>query len=157
MSRSIRRSMAVLIGIILVLSVFCVTRADAASKGVKSIKNVNSGIRVTWYEEEGQSGYHVYRKAETSTRWNLVATVKGSDNLKWTDKSTINGKRYRYKVVSFKGKKEKSNSAYKTIYRVKTPRITKLYNIGNKSFQIRTNKNPRITGYQELVYMLLQL
>ncbi len=148
MSRTIRRSLIVLLGLILVMSVFCLGRADAATKGIKAAVNADSGIRITWTKESGQDGYHIYRQIPGHNSWKLIKTINNPSTVKWIDKKTYNAHSYIYKVFSFKGDKEKKNSLTVKAYRVYTPRITKLYNIGNRSFQIRTNKNSKATGFQ---------
>ncbi len=148
MSRTIKRSLVVLLGLILVMSVFCLGRADAATKGIKSVTNVNAGIQVRWNKESGQSGYHIYRQVLGSGSWKLVETVNGASTLKWIDKGTVNGKTYRYKVISFKGYKENTNTKVKTICRLKTPKITSLKAVSSIRFRVKTNRNIKVTGYQ---------
>ena len=148
MSRTIKRSLIITVGLLLVMSLFCITKVDAASKGIKSAVNVNSGIKVTWYEESGQSGYNIYRRAANYTTWHLVKTIEGTDTLSWIDKKIYNGHKYSYKVISFKDDEEKDNHIMKTVYRLKTPTVKDIYSAGKSSFGIRTNKNAKATGYQ---------
>ncbi len=130
------------------MSVFCIVRADAASRGIRSAVNVDSGIKVTWYSEDGQDGYNIYRQAEGYTSWKLMETIEDPDETSWIDKSIFNGHKYSYKVISFKDDEEKTNSVKKTAVRLKTPKVKDIYSAGKTSFGIRTNKNSKATGYQ---------
>ena len=62
-----------------------------------SLSNANGGVKVSWTEAEGSSGYFVYRKTEGGS-YSKIATVT---SLTYTDKSVSSGTKYIYAVRAY--------------------------------------------------------
>lgn len=142
-------SLIMAIACVFSLVVVAFPSAEAATPGVISkVSNVSSGIKVTWEKDSTKSGYYVYRKAGTSSTWSKVATISSPSTTSWTDQSTTNGKKYTYKVTSYKGAKEYTNTTTKVTYRVKTPTVVAADSRAAASFYIESNSNDSADGYQ---------
>ena len=63
------------------------------------ISSSKNNIFIDWDKVEGRTGYKVYRKAQGSSKYKLIATVKSSC---YYDKSALRGKKYTYKVRAYK-------------------------------------------------------
>lgn len=125
--------------------------ALAATKGaISGVSNVSSGVKVTWTKDTTKTGYYIYRKAGSSTKWVKIKTVSKNSTTAWTDTNTTNGVKYSYKVYSYKGKKITSNKITKTIYRVSTPTQT-VSRTSATSITVKTGTNKKASGYQ-IVY-----
>ena len=77
-------------------------------------KGLKNGIKVTWKKVKKSNGYVVYRSTKKKG-FKKIATLKGAKKTKFLDKKAVKGKKYFYKVFSFRknGKKVKvySNSS----------------------------------------------
>ena len=58
-----------------------------------SVKNVSSGVYVSWDKVGGATSYEVYRKAGSAKSWKKVATTKKAS---YTDKNVKSGTTYKY-------------------------------------------------------------
>jgi hypothetical protein len=116
------------------------------------VSNSSSGVTFTWGKVSGASGYRVYRKASSETKWTKVATVKSGSTVSWTDTSAKNGTKYTYTVRAYttvNGEQVLSSydSTGKTILRLSTPSISKL-TAGSKKITVKWGTNSKATGYQ---------
>ncbi len=79
----------------------------AATKKVTA-KRKSSAIQLSWKKVSQVSGYYVYRKAAGSKKWQKIATVKGQNKVKYTDKKANKNKTYSYRIYAFKTIKGKN-------------------------------------------------
>ena len=79
-----------------------------AAPKASSVTSSKSGISFKWSKVSGVSGYYVYRKTGSGS-YTKIATVKGSTNVSYFDKSAEKGKTYTYMVKAYYGS---STSAY---------------------------------------------
>ena len=89
-----------------------------AAPKVSGVTSSKSGVTFKWSKVSGASGYYVYRKTGSGS-FSKIATVKGSTNVSYLDKSAEKGKTYTYMVKAYNGS---STSAYN-----KTLKITDKY------------------------------
>lgn len=69
-----------------------------------SIANRNGGVYLRWGQVSDATGYRIYRKAGSATRWTLVGTVSSGSTTSYTDQKNIaNNTTYTYTVRSVKG------------------------------------------------------
>lgn len=78
--------------------VYKLTNKSVAPK-VKSKKHY---AEITWKKISNATGYKIYRSTKKSGEYELIKTVKGAKNLKYTDKKVKKNKTYYYKVVAYK-------------------------------------------------------
>lgn len=124
------------------------TSASAAAKGtVSSVQNVTAGISVSWTRDKTKSGYNIYRRVGTSTKWVKVKKIKTNKTLKWVDKKTVNGKLYTYKVCSFKKSRITPTSRVKKTLRISTPKWSLCSSRYIGTVDIRSNKTSKVQGY----------
>ncbi len=113
---------------------------------IKNAAVTPSSITLSWSKVSGASGYYVYRRANTSASWKKIATVKGSSNVKYTDK--VKGA-YYYCVKAYKVSNGKTTtgitSAAVRLRVLKTP-TAKAASTG-KGIKISWKKISGATGY----------
>ena len=98
-----------------------------------SVSNTTGGLKITWINIKGATGYTVYRSVDGKT-WDEVETVDGFDPLKSgdelsvVDKNVKNNVKYRYRVRSFNdsGKCKQDASKYMTGRYLMSPATIKL-------------------------------
>ena len=73
-----------------------------ANPTLTSAVSSSSGITVKWGAVKGTTGYYVYRKTANST-WVRVATVGGTNNTTFLDKTAKKGTTYTYTVKAVYG------------------------------------------------------
>lgn len=76
------------------------TLAKAPTK-VK-VKAGDDQLTISWKKVKGVSGYVVYRSTKKSGKYKKVATLKKASKTSWTNTNLASGKRYYYKVRSYK-------------------------------------------------------
>ena len=60
-----------------------------------SVRNISSGVKVSWDKVGGATKYYVYRKAGSATSWTNIGTTTSST---FTDKNVKSGTTYKYCV-----------------------------------------------------------
>ncbi len=114
------------------------------SQFVKKLSNTGKGIKVSWYKESGVSGYYVYRKIGSGS-WKKVKTTTATS---WTDTGAkTNGKKYSYKVRSYKGDSVGKGYAENT-YRLSVGKISKAKALKGGKLSVKWKKNSKASGYQ---------
>ncbi len=73
-----------------------------ANPALKSATSSASGITVKWETVVGTTGYYVYRKTANSG-WTRIATVSGTNNTSYLDKTAKKGTTYTYTVRAVYG------------------------------------------------------
>ena len=111
---------------------------------ISSVTNVAKGVKITWSQVTGATGYKIYRGST------LIATIKKNATVTYTDTAaTKNGTKYTYKVKAYTtGVGNAAASAAKTIYRLTAPTIKSLTNSASKTMTVKWSKNSKATGYQ---------
>ena len=81
----------------------------------------SKGVKVSWNQVSGATGYVVYRKTGKKGKYKKIKTRKGKKSISYKNKKVTIGKTYYYKVAAYRvvsGKKvygKKSTGAYKKI------------------------------------------
>ncbi len=95
---------------------------------ISKVKNVSTGVKVTWGKVAGAASYQVYRKA-SGGKWTALGTTSASS---YTDTTAAAGTRYAYKVrcIGSDGKTAVSGfSASKAITYIAAPTLNKPKNV----------------------------
>lgn len=90
-----------------------------------SVKNISTGVRVSWKKVSGATSYEVYRKAGSAKSWKKIKTTKSTA---YTDKSVKSGTTYKYTIraVSSSGKSKYGSTAYEKIRFLSAPKLEKI-------------------------------
>lgn len=114
-----------------------------------TVSNGSTGVTVSWKKVSGSDGYRVYRKTPGGS-WSLIATIKGSGTVQYTDKgiASKNGSTYLYTVRAVKGSALSSYHSGKSIIRLTRPSISTLSNTSSRKLTVQWGKNSKATGYQ---------
>ena len=85
------------------------------------VKNISTGVNISWSKVGGATKYYVYRKAGSATSWKYIgSTTTGS----YTDKTVKSGTTYKYCVRAIgKVKSAYGGSSYETIRFLSTPKL----------------------------------
>jgi predicted nucleic-acid-binding Zn-ribbon protein len=126
---------------------------SVAKTSITSIANTSSGIKLTWKKISGATGYIVYRKTASSSKWTKVKTITKAATVSYTDKAvkSKNGQKYVYKIETYKvtdSSSISSTSNQKNIVRLTAPAKLKAVNISSKKMKLTWAKNKKVTGYQ---------
>ena len=90
-----------------------------------SIKNISTGVRVSWDKVAGATSYDIYCKAGSAKKWKKIATTKKDA---YTDKSVKSGTTYKYcvRAVNSTDKSEYGSSSYEKIRFLSAPKLDKI-------------------------------
>lgn len=117
-----------------------------------ALRNVSSGIELSWKSVKDANGYYIYR-SENGNSYEKVARVKGRKTSSWIDEDAkSNGARYQYKIRAYKSvegeiyRGEYSSKA--TIYRISRPSISSMKNVSGRKLTLTWKKNSKATGYE---------
>ncbi len=90
-----------------------------------SIKNISTGVRVSWDKVSGATSYYVYCKAGSAKKWKKIATTKKDA---YTDKSVKSGTTYKYcvRAVNSTDKSEYGSTSYEKIRFLSAPKLDKI-------------------------------
>ncbi len=112
-----------------------------------TVKNVSSGVQVSWSKISGAKQYFLYRKAGNATGWTRIAKLTGTS---YVDKNVKSGVKYTYTVKAYSGS---FYSAYDTtgdaIYFLAKPKISSAVS-SKTGITIKWSKSASSSGY--LVY-----
>ena len=116
---------------------------------VSSLTNTSSGITVKWSKVSGATGYYVYRKASTASKYTKVKTITKSSTVSWTDTGvkSKNGTTYTYYVQPYNST-SKGAYATKKIVRMTAVSLSSVKNSSSKKMTVKWAKNSKATGYQ---------
>ena len=78
-------------------------KAAAPEKSVlRSIKNTNAGVKLTWTKSRNADGYYILRVRPNDSYYTVIKTVSARASRTYTDKKAILGKDYYYAVRSYR-------------------------------------------------------
>lgn len=132
--------------VLAVLLVFVMGTQQVEAAGIKkteikSVKVIGAGqVKLTWKKASGVSGYEIYQSTQKNKGFKKVATVKKSDTTSTKIKNMDGGKKYYYKIRTYKksGKKTKRSGYSK----VKSVKIVGLATVS-------PNTKPYLASYQK--------
>ncbi len=115
---------------------------------ISKVANYDKGIKVTWSEVEGASGYRIYRRTSADDKWEKIDTIKDGETVAYKDTSVKAGKRYYYTIKAYHedGYNSSKDSEGSFYYRLATPALEE---ITNKSYgmYIAWDDVPKASGY----------
>jgi fibronectin type 3 domain-containing protein len=114
---------------------------------ITNIYNVATGIELKWSKVPGATGYYVYRKKSSETKWTRVASVKSTVN-KYTDNKAPTPYKYQYCVRTLKGSEQSRLSEPKIMYKIDAPVVNRLTNSATCRLTIGYSTNKYYSGYQ---------
>lgn len=109
-------------------------------------------VKLYWNLSRGANGYEIYRSSKKDQGYDLLAKVKGKDNVAYTDSTLVPGKTYYYKIrptVSNNG--VAGWGSFSVPIKVKTVDKTAITGISSEnsgSIQIGWKKVGNATGYE---------
>ena len=117
-----------------------------ASPTLKSVKNKEQGIGISWKKVKGATKYLIYRKTGNGS-YKKIGTVSAK-KTSYLDKKVVQGKKYSYGVKTVKSGKKSTISNKKTIvYLKQIGKISAKNGAGTKVTFLWT-KQKKVTGYQ---------
>lgn len=146
-----KRLLSIVLVMILMITTISGTGVFIASTAsmvtITSVSNARDGVKVKWKKDSSKSGYYIYRKTTSASKWTKVKTVKGGNYSSWIDSKAANGQKYDYKVEAYRGKKLYKNTVRKTIYRLSAPTI-KSFSYDGDSIHIKGSENSSARGFE---------
>lgn len=113
---------------------------------LKSVKNTEKGVSLSWKKIAGVTNYVIYRKAGNGSYKKLVTV--SSKKTTYIDKTAKQGKKYTYGIKTIKSKKKSGLSNTKQIVRLKTVSKTSAKAGKGKKITFTWKKQKGVTGYQ---------
>ena len=115
---------------------------------ISNVKNVASGVQVSWNAPAYATGYQIYRAVNSSDSWTLVKQVSNGMTAVWVDTNVTNGAKYRYKIKALYGSKKSPLTPEGHRYRVTQPTKFQVKSSKAKKLTATWSVNSRATGYQ---------
>ncbi len=69
---------------------------------VTSIKGAKRSVTLKWKKSSDATGYEIYRATKKNGKYEKIKTIKNKKTVKYTNKKLKKGKRYYYKVRSYR-------------------------------------------------------
>lgn len=115
---------------------------------ISDVRNVASGVQVSWDVPAYATGYKIYRATGSSSTWKQVKHETSGKTASWVDTKVANGIKYRYKVRALYGGEESPLTPEGHRYRVVRP--AKFTAKSNKARKLTAawSVNTKATGYQ---------
>lgn len=116
-------------------------------------KKTSKGVKVTWSAVAGATGYKVYRATKKNGKYKLLKTLDSESKTSFTNKKTLSGKKYYYKVKSYV---EFDDKIYKSDFSASDSVVTKpgkpqnvsITGKSTDSLTVSWSKVPRADGYK---------
>lgn len=115
---------------------------------ISNVKNVASGVQVSWDATTYATGYQIYRAVNSSGSWKLVKTVNDGETATWVDTNVTNGTKYRYKLKALYGSEKSPLTPEGQRYRVSCPTKFQIKSSKAKKLTVTWSVNSKGTGYQ---------
>ena len=127
----------------------CTTKAYAISapKSVTTKLTQSGDVEIKWSKVKSVKGYKVYRK-QYGGKWKRIKTTSKTSFI---DKKVSEGKRYKYYVVSYKGKKKSSkkySSGYVCPLAKGTIQKIKVTSVLDSQVKLTWKKLKGVSGYE---------
>ncbi len=111
----------------------------------------SNGIKISWKKSTADvEGYEVYRSTSKDKGYKFIATVLGSNKTNYVDTDAVSGKKYYYKVHSYKynnyEKVTGKNSSPKGMIYSKA--VSFSLTSGNSNATLKWNKVKGVSGYK---------
>lgn len=111
-----------------------------------TLVNMTTGIKLTWSNVTGATGYRIYRE-DTSGK-TLIKTISGGSTLTYTDTTpNTNGSKYRFYVYATAGTGMSPLSKSRATYRLAKPAVSSVTNSAASKMTVKWGKNSTATGY----------
>jgi hypothetical protein len=79
------------------------------TKPTVKVANASTGVKVTWSNTTGATGYYVYRKAVGEKKWTKIKTYKSGSTVSCIDTTAKSGTTYYYTVKAYAGTTNQSS------------------------------------------------
>ena len=120
--------------------------SQAITPKLVSAKQTQTGVKIKWKISSDANGYYIYRKNK-SGKYEKIATVKGKENLSYTDTKAFSSYNNTYTVKAYN---ENGTSRYFTdgvsAYYIATPKLSSATN-HNSGVKVYWEKVPTATDY----------
>ena len=115
---------------------------------ISGVKNVTTGLQVSWDVPTYATGYKIYRATGSSSSWKQVKHETNGKAASWVDTKVTNGTKYRYKVKALYGSEESPLTPEGHRYRVARPAKLTVKSTKAKKLTATWSANTKATGYQ---------
>ena len=115
---------------------------------ISDVRNVASGVQVSWDVPAYATGYKIYRATGSSSTWKQVKHETSGKTASWVDTKVTNGIKYRYKVKALYGGEESPLTPEGHRYRVVRPAKFTAKSTKARKLTAAWSVNTRATGYQ---------
>ena len=115
---------------------------------ISDVRNVASGVQVSWDVPAYATGYKIYRATGSSSTWKQVKHETSGKTASWVDTKVTNGIKYRYKVKALYSGEESPLTPERHRYRVVRPAKFTAKSTKARKLTAAWSVNTRATGYQ---------
>ncbi len=115
---------------------------------ISDVRNVASGVQVSWDVPAYATGYKIYRATGSSSTWKQVKHETSGKTASWVDTKVTNGIKYRYKVKALYGGEESPLTPEGHRYRVVRPAKFTAKSTKARKLTAAWSVNTKATGYQ---------
>ena len=115
---------------------------------ISDVRNVASGVQVSWDVPAYATGYKIYRATGSSSTWKQVKHETSGKTASWVDTKVTNGIKYRYKVKALYGGEESPLTPEGHRYWVIRPAKFTAKSTKARKLTAAWSVNTKSTGYQ---------
>ncbi len=117
------------------------------SAQIAEIKGISSGVKLTWNQVEGATGYKIYRAAGSGS-YKLLKVISKGTTTKYADKTMKKGVVYKYKLKTAEGRYLSVYSTVKKGIFLKKPAAPTVKKSGASAILVKVKKDKSAAGYQ---------